>query len=237
MAASYARRAMPIHVCLVEDDPDTRELLTELLQQQGWQVSGHARAEALLAQWRTARPDLLLLDVALPGMSGLEACRRLRAAGEQLPVLLMTALDSEAERVLALELGADDHLAKPFSSRELLARIRVQLRRLAQPRPLVEGLHLGPWRLDPGTRSLHDARGERLALSELEFVLMSELARRPGQVLGREQLLSGLRGVLPRPQPRSIDMAVLRLRRRLESDPARPRWIQTVRGQGYRYQP
>lgn len=228
---------MSNHVCLVEDDPDTRELLIELLEQQGWRVSTHASAEALLAQWRAAPPDLLLLDVGLPGMSGLEACRRLRAAGEQLPVILLTALDSEAERVLALELGADDHLAKPFSSRELLARIRVQLRRLGLPRPLSDGLQLGPWRLDAGTRSLRDAAGERLPLSELEYALMAEMARRPGQVLGREQLLASLRGALPRPQPRAVDMAVLRLRRRLESDPARPRWIQTVRGLGYRYQP
>ncbi|MFO1253738.1 MAG: response regulator transcription factor [Inhella sp.] len=224
------------HVLVVEDDPDTQELLIDLLQGAGLRAAGLASGEALLRRLDAERPDLVLLDVALPGMSGLEACRQLRQRGETLPILLLTARDEEADRVLGLELGADDHLGKPFSGRELLARVRARLRgQSRQTRTLSEPMQLGDWCLQLCKRQLRHRDGRSHSLGELEWTLLSELLAHPGQVLSRARLLQSLPG--PELQPRSVDAAMHRLRAVLEPEPCRPRWLCTLRGRGYVYQP
>ena len=233
---------LPAHVLVVEDDPETQELLIELLQGAGLHATGLPSGEALLRQLDAQRPDLILLDVALPGMSGLEACRLLRQRGETLPILLLTALDDEADRVLGLELGADDHLGKPFSSRELLARVRVRLRAPASDglgggARVREPVRIGAWTFDPATRDLLGPAGERVALGVVDLALLSELVAHAQRPLSRQRLLQALGAPQRQMQERSVDAALLRLRRHVEPNPAAPRYLRTVRGRGYVFVP
>jgi len=191
----------------------------------------------LLRRLEAERPDLVLLDVALPGMSGLEACRQLRQRGETLPILLLTARDEEADRVLGLELGADDHLGKPFSGRELLARVRARLRPVQRPAWFQDRPRLGEWTFEPQSGLLRRADGAVTRLGEVERRLLAELLRHPLQPLSRARLLQALPAPKRQMQARSVDAALLRLRRLIEADPAAPRYLQTRRGQGYCFVP
>jgi two-component system phosphate regulon response regulator OmpR len=231
----------PCHVFVVEDDSALRDLVSAYLQRQGLAVSALGSAEELARALRRQRPDLVVLDIGLPGQSGLDFCRQLRAHGDPLPVLLLTARGDEVDRVLGLELGADDYLSKPFSQRELLARIRAVLRRVVATVPASGGLApqevpLGAVTFLPATRSLV-ADGELQVLSTVEFALLNELVNHPHQAVSRERLLAASHGQAQGLLVRTVDVGVMRLRKRVEPDPAMPRYIQTVRGQGYMFVP
>jgi DNA-binding response OmpR family regulator len=191
-----------------------------------------ADGAAGLTEARRARFDVVLLDLMLPGRSGLEVCRELRSRSD-VPILILTARGEEADRVLGLELGADDYLTKPFSPRELLARIQAQVRRArGQAGPTTQPLVLGDLELDPGSLRATLA-GRELSLTGYEFQLLRVLAERAGQVLSRERLLELVRGSAEESFDRSVDVHVSRLRAKLGDDPKRPRWLKTVRGAGY----
>jgi two-component system, OmpR family, phosphate regulon response regulator OmpR len=198
-------------------------------------------ATELLRRIDRLRPDLVVLDINLPGMSGLEACQKLRAAGDRVPIILLTARTEEVDRVLGLEMGADDYLGKPFSARELLARIRAVLRRSERvpglPQPKAADVLLGDWTFEPATRLLRHADGTQRVLSTVEFTLLAELALHPNVPISRERLLAASHERPDAVLQRTIDVAVMRLRKLLEPDPSEPRYIQTVRGHGYMFVP
>ena len=222
-------------ILVVDDEPLITDSLRYSLQREGFEVSvAHDGAEALrLAE--ADPPDLVVLDLIMPKMDGLEVVRRLRAASA-VPVIMLTARGEEADRVAGLELGADDYLAKPFSFRELLARIRANLRRveLDQQPTDVTPLHIGALSLDRAAhRVLKD--GAEVELTTREYDLLAELMSRAGRALSREALLNAVWGANWFGDPRTLDVHVRWLRLKIEDDPAAPRYIQTVRGLGYRF--
>lgn len=230
----------PYHLFVVEDDAALRDMLCEYLEKQGLVVTAMHSAEEMLKRIHRVRPDLIVLDVSLPGMSGLQACQRLRGDGDRVPIIVLTARSEEVDRILGLEMGADDFLGKPFSARELLARIHAVLRRAAStpgtPVGALPVVHFGDSAFDAAARSLTRGGVVRV-LSTVEFSILAELVANPSVVVSRERLLavSHTRGddvVL-----RAVDVAVMRLRRLVERDPGTPRYIQTVRGHGYMFVP
>ena len=230
----------PYHIYVVEDDVALRDMLASYLEKQGLVVTAMARAEDMLRRIHRLRPDMIVLDVGLPGLSGLEACQQLRSQGDKVPIILLTARTEEIDRVLGLEMGADDYLGKPFSARELLARIRAVLRRaIAVPgTPLLDqpSVRIGDFVFEPAARSL--VRGEEVRLlNTVEFALLAELVTHPGVVISRERLLAASHPRGETPLLRTVDTAIMRLRKLLEPDPAEPRYLQTVRGQGYVFVP
>ncbi len=231
----------PHHVFVVEDDPSMRDMLADYLYKQGLRVTALGSAEEMLAQLNQQRPDLVVLDVNLPGASGLQTCQRLRSRGDMLPVILLTARVEEIDRVLGLEMGADDYLGKPFSARELLARIRAVLRRThvpaAAPSSATDAITLGSVRYEWAHRRLVGLDGAVRPLSTLEHALLSELLAHPNQPLSREHLLQVTHGSSAEVLMRTVDVAVMRLRKLVEPDPAMPRYVQTVRGHGYMFVP
>jgi two-component system OmpR family response regulator len=225
------------HILFVEDDEDIRTMVAEFLGSSGFRVSVARDGREMDRVLAVSRIDLLILDIMLPGEDGLSLCRRVRAGGE-LPVIMLTARGSEIERVVGLEIGADDYLAKPFSTHELLARIRAVLRRThalggapSSSRPSV--LTFAGWELNLGARRLQSADGIRVPLTGAEFDLLVAFCEHPNRVLTRDQLLDLTRGKSALPFDRSIDIQVSRLRRKIESDPRDPALIQTVRAGGY----
>jgi len=220
------------HVLLIEDDPRLASLTRDYLERHGLVVSVARDGQAGLDEALRFRFDLILLDLMLPGVPGLEVCRRVRERSD-VPVIMITARGEEADRVLGLELGADDYVPKPFSARELLARIHAVLRRArGQSGPRRDVVTVGDLELDPAAhRATH--RGEELQLTSYEFALLYALAERSGRVLSRETLmdLAGKSG--EESFDRSIDVHVSRLRRKLGDDPHQPRLIRTIRGLGY----
>ena len=234
----------PHHVFVVDADPAARDALAAYLERHGLAVTPMAGADALLRRIHRLRPDLVVLDAdaAAPGEpGGLQACQRLRADGDRVPIVLVGAQCGEVERVLGLELGADDVLAKPFSPRELLARVRAVLRRCdaAPALPLAwEGeVPVGRALFRPATRTLQQPGGTTLPLATVEYAMLAELVRHPGVPISRERLLA-----VSHPRGRTLlartaDVAVMRLRRLVEADPALPLSIQTVRGHGYMFVP
>jgi DNA-binding response OmpR family regulator len=221
-------------ILIVEDDPDIRQLVAELMRKEGFVVEQAEDAPAMEAVLARTRPDLMILDLMLPGEDGLSICRRIRAR-DGLPILMLSAKSEEIDRVVGLEMGADDYLPKPFGPRELLARVRAVLRRGAAspvhpPRRRFgfEGLVI-----DLDARQLSDGAGAPLALTSAEFDLLACFVQRPRRVLTRDQLLDWTRGRNADPYDRTIDMLVSRLRRKL--DAARPgaSLISTVRNGGY----
>jgi two-component system phosphate regulon response regulator OmpR len=237
---ALAMESRPHHLFLVEDDPALREMLTDYLERQGLATTSMSNAEELMRRVNRLRPDLIILDVGLPGMSGLDACRALRAAGDRVPIILLTARAEEVDRIIGLEMGADDYLGKPFSSRELLARIRAVLRRVDSgpglPRGSATPVRIGDFTFAPASRSLH--RGEEVRmLSSLEHGLLLELTCNPRVPIPRERLLAATHGRADAVLLRTIDVAVMRLRKLLEPNPAVPRYIQTVRNLGYMFVP
>jgi two-component system OmpR family response regulator len=228
--------ALP-HVLIVDDDAEIRDLLVRYLGRHGFRVDGAADGRAMHRLLKDGRFDLVVLDLMLPGEDGLSLCRRLRAETD-LPVIMLTAVGEEIDRIVGLEMGADDYLAKPFNPRELLARIRAVLRRsrIAPPvddsrRPAV--LTFAGWRLDPARRELHAPDGALVPLTGGEFDLLQALALRPNRVLSRDQLLDLSRDRGAQLFDRSIDVQLSRLRRKIETDPKDPKLIKTVRGGGY----
>ncbi len=228
------------HLFIVEDDPALRDMLADYLAKQGLVVTTMTNAEDLLRRMHRLRPDLIVLDVGLPGMSGLDACTRLRAEGDRVPIVLLTARSEEIDRVVGLEMGADDYLGKPFSARELLARVRAVLRRAdiapGVPRGESAPVRIGGWTFAAASRSLHQGEELRM-LSSIEYSLLAELVANPRVPISRERLLATTHGRADAVLLRTIDVAVMRLRKLLEPDPAEPRYIQTVRGLGYMFVP
>ncbi|MEM9290738.1 MAG: response regulator transcription factor [Acidobacteriota bacterium] len=222
-------------VLIVEDDRRIASLVSKNLQAAGFRcVEIHDGSEALDAVQRL-EPALVILDILLPGADGLEILRRLRSPAEgptAVPVLMLTARASETDKVLGLELGADDYLTKPFSTRELVARARALLRRAGREEETI--LERGDLRIDPARRSV-ERRGERVEITTLEFDLLLFLATRPGRVFSREALMDQVWGEGRVVDDRSIDSLISRLRRKLEPEGGKPRYVQTVWGAGYRF--
>lgn len=227
----------PDHILVVDDDREIRALLGEYLQKQGYRVTVAADGKGMRAVVEAARPDLIILDLMLPGEDGLTLCRELRARSE-VPVIMLTARGDETDRIVGLELGADDYVAKPFSPRELLARIKSVLRRA---RALPENLRheesgvfrFGGWTLDAATRNLTSPQGVVVALSGTDFRLLRIFLDHPNRVLTRDQLIDLMLSREAGPYDRAIDVQVSRLRQRLNEDAREPAIIKTVRGQGY----
>lgn len=225
------------HILVVDDDPEIRSLLKAYLEKNGLRVTTVGDGNGMWQALDQARIDLVVLDLMLPGVDGLELCRTLRARS-RIPVIMLTARGDEMDRILGLEMGADDYLAKPFSARELLARIKVVLRRVRElPLASVEvppaKLTFSGWTLDTRTQNLTSPDGVVVALSHAEYQLLQVLVTHPNRVLSRDQLLDLTQGREASPFDRSIDVLIGRLRRRLGDDAREPGLIKTVRGRGY----
>jgi DNA-binding response OmpR family regulator len=235
--ASPAANAMTeptTRVLLVEDDQRLCSLTASYLESHGLAVSTTHRGDDGLDEATRQRFDCVMLDVMLPGLDGIEVCRRLRQHSD-VPIIMITARGEEADRVLGLELGADDYLAKPFSPRELLARVRALVRRArGRVGPRVQTIAAGDLVLDPGARTAA-LRGSMLPLTGYEFSLLYALVERAGRVLSREQLMELARGSAEEAFDRSIDVHISRLRQKLGDDSRHPTRIKTVRGVGYQY--
>jgi DNA-binding response OmpR family regulator len=218
-------------ILVVEDDRRIAALVAKNLEAAGYECRVAHDGDAALQEFERQAPALLVLDLVLPGPSGLEVARQVRREGD-VPILMLTARSSEADKLLGFELGADDYLTKPFSTAELVARVRALLRRTSVgPRERV--LVLGGLRVDPARREA-ERDGQRIQLTTLEFDLLYFLAARPGHVFSRETLMERVWGSDRIVGDRSIDNLVSRLRRKLEADPENPRYLQTVWGAGYR---
>ena len=227
------------HLLLVEDDNDISAMVSHFMKEHGYRVSRAANGRALDRVMADSRIDLILLDLMLPGEDGLSICRRLRTAST-VPIVMLTALGAEADRVLGLELGADDYLTKPFSTRELLARVRAVLRRsrLSDISSRQTAIYtFDNWRLRLGQRQLHAPDGSRVPLTSVEFNVLAIFCQHPGRVLTRDQLLDLAHGRSATLFDRSIDVQVSRLRRKIEPDPRSPTLIITVRNGGYMFTP
>lgn len=221
-----------IRVLLIEDDERLAQLTARYLAHHGVEVRHEADGVRGLAEALHNRHDLILLDLMLPGLDGLAVCHELRARCD-VPIIIVTAHGEEADRVLGLESGADDYVAKPFSSRELLARVRAQVRRArGRVGPTRRVLQAGRLTMDPSTLGV-SVDGVACSLTSHEFALLYALAGRAGRVIGREQLLELVHGNAEQAFDRAIDVQISRLRRKLGDDPARPQILLTVRGAGY----
>lgn len=229
------------HVLIVDDDREIRELLTTYLVKNGLRVAAVPTGRHMRAALESSGPfDLIILDLMLPGEDGLTLCRDLRTGKyKAIPILMLTARSEEADRILGLEMGADDYLAKPFAARELLARIRAVMRRTRMLPPNMHStesaklLAFGPWKVDTSARHLIDESGTMVALSGAEYRLLRIFLDHPQVVLSRDQLLNLTQGREAELFERSIDLLVSRLRQRLRDDAREPRYIKTVRSEGY----
>ena len=225
------------HILVVDDDREIRDLLARFLRKHGFRVETAADGKAMFRTLSAGRFDLVVLDLMLPGEDGLSLCRKVRAESD-LPIVMLTAIGEDTDRIVGLEMGADDYLAKPFNPRELLARIRAVLRRAPDMRGRPEAdpsrtFEFQGWALDAGRRSLHAPDGALVDLTGGEFDLLLALVEHPNRVLNRDQLLDLTRGREAGPFDRSVDVQVSRLRRKIEEDPKQPALIKTVRGGGY----
>ena len=225
-------------VLVVDDEPMVREVVAKYLQVDGFDVHEAADGDAAMSWLADHRPELVVLDIMLPGVDGLAVLRHLRSVGDT-PVILLTARAEEVDRIVGLELGADDYVVKPFSPRELTARVRTVLRRTnSVPNPGPGALlDFGELRVDPRSREV-TIEGRQIALTPKEFDLLAFLARSPRQVFSRRQLLSHVWDSSPDFQdPATVTVHVGRLRQKIEHDPDQPRWLTTVWGIGYRFEP
>lgn len=228
-------------ILVVDDDARLRSLLERYLQEQGFYVRSAAEGEQMNRLLERENFHLMVLDLMLPGEDGLSICRRLRQQSNDIPIVMLTAKGDEVDRIIGLELGADDYLAKPFNPRELLARIRAVLRRRGKDIPGApsaedQEINFGDFRLNLGTREMF--RGDQpMPLTSGEFAVLKALVTHPRQPMSRDKLMNQARGRDYSALERSIDVQVSRLRRMLETDPANPRYIQTVWGLGYVFVP
>jgi two-component system, OmpR family, response regulator len=235
----------PLRILLVEDDLEISRMVAEVLADNGfvtapvgsgWQMDHLLRGDPI----DLSAVDLILLDVMLPGEDGFSICRRLRAASG-IPIIMLTALGEEFERVLGLEIGADDYITKPFSSRELIARIRALMRRVHAASPFISGHRrafcFAGWRIDPSERQLLSPERVRITTTSAEFDLLLAFCQNPGRVLSRERLLDLTHNGLAGPIERSVDVHVSRIRQKIETDPRDPAFIKTVRLGGYIFTP
>lgn len=228
-------------IAVVEDDAGIRQLVVDLLTREGFTVAGCQDGQQLDRLAARQRVDLVLLDLMLPGEDGLSICRRLSTAPVPVPVIMITAKGDDIDRILGLEIGADDYLPKPFNPRELVARVRSVLRRTRgahRPAPLA-GLRyeFAGWTLDAGPRTLRDPEDKPVELTGAEFDLLIALLDHPQRVLSRDQLLDWTRRREAGPFDRTIDVQLGRLRRKLNDDPRNPTIIRTIRGGGYLFAP
>ena len=222
-------------ILVVDDDPTVSDVVRRYLERAGYQVMLAPDGPAALTAFARHRPDLVVLDLMLPGIDGLEVCRRLRGRADGVPIVMLTALGEESDRVLGLQLGADDYVTKPFSPRELVLRVQSVLRRsLVRPSPAPETLADGGLRLDVARR-LAELDGADLTLTVREFDLLAFLIRNPGRAFKRSELLEAVWGWTFGDQS-TVTVHVRRLREKIEQDPARPKRIVTVWGVGYRYE-
>jgi two-component system OmpR family response regulator len=229
--------AVPISLLLVDDEVSLREPLAEYLTRQGFAVQEAESAAAARTHLRSATPDLVLLDIMMPGEDGLSLCRHLIET-RALPVILLTARGEATDRIVGLEIGADDYVTKPFEPRELVARIRSVLRRAGRASGQPDGdaqYEFEGWRLDPLKRRLIDPEGVLVSISTAEFRLLRAFLDHPRQVLDRDQLLDMVQGREAHLFDRAVDNQVSRLRRKIETDSRNPALILTVRGGGYRF--
>ena len=223
-------------ILLVDDEDSIQKLLAYPLEREGFRVLQARDGEDALRLFQSERVDLVVLDLMLPKLDGLEVCKRLRAESE-VPIIMLTARDDELDKVLGLELGADDYITKPFSIREFRSRVRALLRRASvsrQPGPDGDLISLDGLEIDLARRSV-EVRNEQVQLTYVEFELLRILASHPGRVYSRRMLLESLWGGADYREPRTIDVHVRHLREKLELDPAEPEYILTVRGVGYRF--
>lgn len=232
----------PKKILVVDDDQRLRDLLRRYLSEQGFNVYVAENAAAMNKLWQRERYDLLVLDLMMPGEDGLSVCRRLRGANDRTPIIMLTAKGEDVDRIVGLEMGADDYLPKPFNPRELLARIHAVLRRQATPEapgaPSLENetIEFGPFQLNLATRSL-TRDGEAISLTTGEFSVLKVFARHPRVPLSRDKLMELARGREYEAFDRSLDVQISRLRKLLEPDPSKPVFIQTVWGLGYVFVP
>ena len=225
------------HILVVDDDREIRDLVQRFLRKHGFRVTTAADGREMRRAMETGRFDLIVLDLMLPGEDGLSLCRWVRSTSN-LPVIMLTAMGEDTDRIIGLEMGADDYIPKPFNPRELLARVRAVLRRAESESPrgsaiVARVLTFDGWRIQPARRELFRPDGGLVPLTSGEFDLLLALAERPQRVLTRDQLLDLTRGRESIPFDRSIDVQISRLRRKIEDDPADPARIKTVRGGGY----
>jgi len=222
-------------VLVVDDEPKIVDVVREYLEHAGFSVRTAGDGPAALERARALAPDLIVLDLGLPGLDGLDVARQLRRTS-RVPVIILTARGDELDRIIGLEIGADDYLVKPFSPRELVARVRAVLRRVderdteAGGEPLVRGDVV----VDPARRRVTVA-GRAITLTPTEFDLLAHLARQPGRVFTRAQLLTAIHGVAVESYERAVDAHIKNLRRKLEADPRHPRYVLTAHGIGYRF--
>ena len=225
------------HLLVVDDHREIRDLLAKFMGKHGFRVTTAADGQAMRKTLEASRVDLIILDLMLPGEDGLVLCRELRARST-IPIIMLTAMGEDMDRIVGLEMGADDYVSKPFSARELLARVKAVLRR-AQSLPTEGGpaekgiVRFGEWTFNTAKRELESADGVVVPLSSGEFGLLHTFVAHPGRVLSRDQLLDLTRGRDASPFDRSIDTQVSRLRRKIETDPKDPKIIKTVWGGGY----
>ena len=223
-------------IFVLEDDADISRLVQYHLESAGFTVRPYLAINQILADAERQPPALFLLDIMVPGGDGLDVCRRLRnhPALSTIPIIFLTARAGENERVLGLELGADDYITKPFAPRELLARVKAVLRRFERPAtPSV--ISFEEVVIDASAMQLK-VRGELTTTTATEFRLLDYLARHPGRVFSRDHLLDAVWGDARFVTPRSVDVYVRRIREKIESDPENPRYLKTVRGAGYRFE-
>ena len=233
--------AVSTEILVVDDEVDLREMVAEYLARHGFQVRTAMDGEGMAARLQEKSADLVILDINMPGEDGLTLARRLREHSD-VCIMMLTAAGEIVDRVVGLEMGADDYIAKPFDLRELLARVRTVLRRRAdadarsaRPEPLPDTLWFGNWLLDLGAHKLIAEDGGELRLTSMEFDLLHAFARHPNKVLSRNQLLDLAHRRDWEPFDRSIDIRVARLRKKIERDPAKPQIIKTIPGAGYMY--
>jgi two-component system alkaline phosphatase synthesis response regulator PhoP len=220
-------------ILVVDDEPQLVKVLRGYLEQSGFRVVAAGDGPGALAQYKHEKPDLVLLDLNLPGMDGIDVARRLRAAS-QVPIIMVTARVEETDRLIGLELGADDYVTKPFSPREVVARVRAVLRRTEAQAAPAEVIRVGDVVIDT-TRHTVTRGGEEVNLTPTEFGLLAALARDPGRVLNRLQLLEAVQGDAFEGYERTVDAHVKNLRAKLERDPKKPEYVVTVFGVGYKF--
>lgn len=222
---------MPL-ILVAEDEPDIRTLVRDVLEHAGFDVLVTADGPATLHQARTREPDLIVLDLGLPGLDGLDVARVLRRESD-LPIIMLTARAEESDTLVGLELGADDYITKPFSTKELVARVRAVLRRVDAVTSQGRDMRIADLTIDEG-RMLARRADQRIDLTASEFQLLATLARHPGRVFTRGQLLDAIHGESFETYERAIDAHIKNIRRKLEPEPQRPRYVLTVFGVGYR---